>query len=83
MRPKEILSLVAILVVGLIVFLIAREKSLGLRLTKVENTLNDILDNSDQAKLALGFMIQEQSTEYASPTQKMRPVGFKYKNSNA
>lgn len=82
MRAKEILSLVAILVVGLIVLIIAKDKNLGLRLTKVENTLGDILDNSDQTKLALGYMIQEQGSIEAQ-SEKVQPIGFKLDSNNS
>lgn len=76
MRPKEILGLVAMMIVGLIVFLVTKEKNLGLRLTKVEDTLDNILDNSDQARLALGYMIQEQGTIEAR-SEEVQPIGFK------
>lgn len=81
MRAKEILTLVAAMIVGLIVLVIVREKNLGLRLAKVENTLGDILNNSDQTKLALGYMIQEQGSIEAR-SKEVQPIGFKLNNDN-
>jgi len=77
MRGKEILSLVAIMVIGLIVYLVTREKDMNLRLTKVEGTLNNILNNSDQTRLALACMIQDQETVEVLDQENRTPIGFK------
>ena len=86
MRPKEILGLVAMMIVGLIVFLVTKEKNLGLRLTKVENALDDIQNNSsqilhssDQTRLALACMIEDQMQIKTVEAEDIVPVGFKYK----
>ncbi|MEQ9166512.1 MAG: hypothetical protein RLO12_09665 [Fulvivirga sp.] len=83
MKTKDILVIVTLLLMALLAALALHSKNLKLRLVKVENTLADVLDNSDQTKLALGYMIQNQLLEQTETSQKMTPIGFKYQEQNS
>ena len=82
MKTKETLSLIAVMVIALIIYLFVKDKNMNLRITQVENTLNDILNNSDQTKLALAYMIEDQQTSNseALQIQNREPIGFKQKH---
>jgi len=79
MRVKEIVGLVAIMVIALIVISIIRDKKMNERVSRVENILGNLLINSDQTKLALACMIEEQQAIKAEalPIQNREPIGFK------